>query len=286
MRISHNVTAMKTSNVLSNINNNQAKTLQKLGSGQKINKAGDDSAGLAISEKMRGELAVLKQQKANQQDLVSFGNAQDGALNEISNLLVSTQQLLTQSGDTFNESGDVMLNDVALGNIATSIVANIDAARSFMQSEINGISLFSNESFSKVLGSTFDSLTIYNPLTGGQESLKNSAFLNTFFQIDSGTLLNLTANRDQLSMVEAFADNLNQLRGAIGSKVNQAEATVRNISTQIENLQESESRIRDADMSEETVEYQKNNILNQAATSMLAQANQQPQSVLSLLQQS
>jgi flagellin len=260
MRINHNVTAMNTANNLYNVNTSQAKVLERLGSGQKINKAGDDSAGLAISEKMRGEIAQLKQQKANQQDLVSFTNAQDGTLNEISNILVSMQQLITQSGDGVANSsavsGSVMMNATATGNIAQSMNAYVEAAKKFLTSAMNSVSLLSDANITKV-GATDSAGAL-------------------------GQISNLTS-MVPLASITCAVDAVNTLRASLGAKSNQAEATVRNLSTQIENLQEAESRIRDTDMAETTIDFQKNNILNNAATSMLAQANQQPQSVLSLL---
>ncbi len=256
MRINHNVVAMNTANNLGNVNSAQGKVLEKLGSGQRINRAADDAAGIAISEKMRGELAFLKQSKSNSQDLVSFTNAADGALNEISNIMVNIQQLATQSGDGAASSGSVMMNSTATGNIGSTITAYSDAIKKFVAGEMNGLSLLSTSQLAKAgVTDTSSALDKVQAITAGSD----------------------------IATIRTAVDSLNTLRASIGARSNQAESTVRNLSTQMENLQEAESRIRDTDMAETTVEFQKNNILNQAATAMLSQANQLPQSVTGLL---
>lgn len=274
MRINHNAAAVITANNLSNVNNGQAKVLQKMGSGQRINKASDDAAGLAISEKMRGEIAQLKQQKMNQQDLVAFTNAQDGVLSEASNTLVRMKQLVTQWGDS-ETSGDVMLDDTAIDNIRAELGSCFDFLQGLKDSKLNGKDLLSMNSFRQILSDSSELSNAQHVMEVDFNGLRLTPGSDSFILFGNGL-----SNTDQ---IDHFVDNLNRLRGAIGAKSNQAEAAVRNLSIQIENLQQSESNIRDADMAEESVEYQKNNILNTAATSMLTQANQQPQSVLSLL---
>ena len=226
--------------------------MEKLSSGLRINRAADDAAGLSISEKMRGQIRGLTQAARNTQDGISFIQTAEGALNEVSAMLVRMKELAVQKANGTLSETDQENIDAELDQLAEEI-SNISE-----NSEFNGISLFS---------------TI--------EIVISDDDTDTF---DIGTEdLAIDLGENTTEEIEAAIDAVNTARAKLGAQQNRLEHIYNNINTTTENLQAAEARIRDTDMALEMVEFTKNNILQQAAQAMLAQANQVPQGVLQLL---
>lgn len=268
MRINNNLMAMNAHRQLGINNSNTAKSLEKLSSGLRINRAADDAAGLSISEKMRGQIRGLNQASKNSQDGISLIQTAEGALNEVSSMLTRMKELAVQKeNDTYN----------------TKDTANIDQEMKALITEIGNI---------KDKTSFNDKKLLDNSLTAGVDiqinhasgDVMNMTMVNLSAQMGTISLAVPAASDATLGAIETAIENIGTSRANLGAYQNRLEHTVNNLGTTAENLQGAESRIRDVDMAKEMMEFTKNNILNQAATSMLAQANQAPQSVLSLLQ--
>ncbi len=256
MIINNNISAINTRNQLFNTNAASSKSMEKLSSGKRINRAADDAAGLSISEKMRAQIRGLNQAARNAQDGISLIQTAEGALDEVSNMLVRLKELAVQKANgTYNDEDK----------------ANLNLEMDSLGDEIDNI--FNNTKFngSEVLTSTVG-IVISDD---GTTTLTIGATTTT-------SIMGLTSSAS-VGNVEKAIELVNQARATYGAKQNRLESTVRNLKTTAENLQAAESRIRDTDMAEEMSTFTKNNILVQAGTAMLAQANQAPQSVLSLL---
>ena len=255
MRINNNLMAMNTHRQLGINNAGGAKSMEKLSSGFRINRAADDAAGLSISEKMRGQIRGMNQASRNAQDGISLIQTAEGALNEVSDMLVRMKELEVQKvNGTYNATDK----------------ANIDAELAALNAEILNIGTSTKFNDIALLDGT----------------------LNVNIQINhaAGDVLAVALATDikgvqpaGLAAVTTAIDTVSTARSTLGALQNRLEHTVKNIDTTAENLQAAESRIRDVDMAKEMMEFTKNNILQQAATAMLAQANQAPQGVLQLL---
>lgn len=284
MRIQHNITALNSYNKLNTNNSAVAKNLEKLSSGYKINRAGDDAAGLAISEKMRAQITGLETASKNAEDAVSLVQTAEGALTEVHSMLNRMVALATQSANgTYNATNRNSMNEEV-----TQLKDEID--RILSTTNFNGKELFTADAASggkitfQVSESGVGSAQIgvqleemntkrlgVKDLTIGQEpSVKDPAAQTTA--------------RQTISTINAAIDKVSRLRGTFGAIQNRLEHTINNLAVSTENITASESRIRDVDMAKEMMAYTKNNILVQSAQAMLAQANQVPQSVLQLLQ--
>jgi len=268
MRINHNITAFNTYRQLSNNTGATSKSLEKLSSGLRINRAGDDAAGLAISEKMRGQIRGLDQATRNSQDGISLIQTAEGALNETHSILQRMRELAVQAGNDTNTTADRT-------QIATEI--------SQLQSEIDRIATDTQFNTANLLGGTF-SATLQVGANSGQVINFTIGTMSTSGLTIGGLSYgsNATVSTALASLDDAITAVSTQ-RANLGALQNRLEHTINNLSTASENLSAAESRIRDVDMAKEMMEFTKNNILSQAAQSMLAQANQQPQGVLQLL---
>jgi len=254
MRINNNMMAINTHNQLNKTSVAQSKSMEKLSSGYRINRAGDDAAGLSISEKMRGQIRGLNQASRNAQDGISFIQTAEGALNEVSSMLTRMKELTVQKANGTYASADTTNLNLELTQLGTEIDDIIS------KTEFNGIKSFSATINVVVSDDDTDTLAVgYN--LGAQSLTSSSA----------------------TAAVETAITNVNTARSTFGAHQNRLEHRVNNLDTTAENLQASESRIRDVDMAKEMMEFTKNNILQQAAQSMLSQANQNPQGVLQLL---
>ncbi len=277
MRINHNLMAMNTHRQLGITGLAQGKGMEKLSSGYRINRAADDAAGLSISEKMRGQIRGLHQASRNSQDGISLLQTAEGALNEVSEMLVRVKELYVQKGNS--------------ATYATFDERQIDKEIKALTSEIENIGKTTNFNGKKLLtgGSAFEG-NIQIGHAAGQTLKLSIDNLKDVFKNDEITFEPRPASGNGeteqvkgLGQVEEAIKGVAGLRATIGAFQNRLEHTVDNINTTAENLQASESRIRDVDMAKEMMEFTKNNILMQAAQTMLSQANQNPQSVLSLL---
>ena len=297
MRINHNLTALNTYRQYNTNSVNTNKSMEKLSSGLRINRAADDAAGLSISEKMRSQIKGLTQGTRNAQDGISFIQTAEGALTEVSDMLTRMKELATQvQNGTYSVDDQTNIGSEmkALGKAITDI---------YTDTEFNGKKVFGAAiTISLVAMVDEDALgaidataaaaaapaaTIYYG-ESGEQSLKIgqvatealSALTEATSQVSgSGDPLDVTTD-----LVEGAITEVNTQRANYGAWQNQLEHATNNMSATKENLQSAESRVRDVDMADEMMTYTKNNILLQAAQAMLAQANAQPQGVLQLLQ--
>ena len=277
MIINHNMNAMNAHRNMGVNNNNAAKAMEKLSSGLRINRAGDDAAGLAISEKMRGQIRGLDQASRNAQDGISLIQTAEGALNETTNILQRMRELSVQAANDTNATTDRVAIRTELTALQDEITRIADTTK------FNGKNLI-NSAASK--GAALNIQVGANSGEGIKITLANMAAsvigVTTTLVSNISAGSSTDANKLTTAIDEALVKVSTQ-RAKFGSIQNRLEHTIKNVDNTSENLQAAESRVRDVDMAKEMMNYSKNNILNQAAQSMLAQANQQPQNVLNLL---
>lgn len=257
MRINNNMMAINTHRQMRNVTGAQSKSMEKLSSGKRINRAGDDAAGLSISEKMRSQIRGLTQASRNAQDGISLIQTAEGAMDEVSNMLVRMKELAVQK---------------ATGTYSTTDKANIDSEVTALKAEITNI-----QTTTKFNGT--------DVLNGGTRDIAISHDGGVTLTVADGDISAAVAltTASTGADIDAAIDSVNTSRSNLGALQNRLESTVRNLDATNENLQAAESRIRDVDMAKEMMTFTKNNILMQATQSMLAQANQNPQGVLQLL---
>ena len=254
MRIQHNIMAL---NAHRNAGVNQSavsKNMEKLSSGYRINRAGDDAAGLSISEKMRSQIKGLDQAARNAQDGISYIQTAEGALTEVSSMLTRLKELAIQKASGTYSSADTANLKLEMAELGTEIDDIISSTK------FNGIDVFT-------------------------APINIAASNDDLVLVEVGTTVTAQGlgGESLAAGIETSIENINTARSTLGSQQNRLEYTINNLSTTSENLVASESRIRDVDMAKEMMEMTKNNVLAQAAQAMIAQANQQPQSVLQLL---
>lgn len=275
MVVQHNLQAANTNRQLGITTSAQAKSTEKLSSGYKINRAADDAAGLSISEKMRSQIRGLNKASSNAQDGVSLVQTAEGALNETHSILQRMNELATQAANGTNTSVD-----------RSAIRAELDQ----LTSEINRIQSTTQFNTMNLLDGTFSGATKKMKLQVGAlsgQSINFSIANMCATKIGLKTDLSVSTFTKAGFYMKAVQDAIevvSKQRSAMGAIQNRLEHTIANLDTTSENTQSAESRIRDTDMASEMVTYSKNNILAQAGQSMLAQANQSTQGVLSLLQ--
>lgn len=275
MVVQHNLQAANTNRQLGITTSAQAKSTEKLSSGYKINRAADDAAGLSISEKMRSQIRGLNKASSNAQDGVSLVQTAEGALNETHSILQRMNELATQAANGTNTSVD-----------RSAIRAELDQ----LTSEINRIQSTTQFNTMNLLDGTFSGATNQMKLQVGAlsgQSIDFSIANMCATKIGLTTTLSVstfTKAGSYMKSVQNAIEVVSKQRSAMGAIQNRLEHTIANLDTTSENTQSAESRIRDTDMASEMVTYSKNNILAQAGQSMLAQANQSTQGVLSLLQ--
>ncbi|MDV6376989.1 flagellin Hag [Sporosarcina sp. GW1-11] len=269
MIINHNMAAMNTHRQLGANNAAAASNIEKLSSGLKINRAGDDAAGLAISEKMRGQIRGLDMAAKNSQDGISMIQTAEGALNETHDILQRMRELAVQGANDTNVESD--RNEIQ--NEIDQLVEEID--RIATTTEFNTQKLLSggisNTAF-QVGANKGQTITIaINSMSSGA------------LGVDALDVSDNTNANNTISAIDAAISSVSAERSKLGALQNRLEHTINNLGTSSENLTAAESRIRDVDMAKEMMDFTKNNILTQAAQAMLSQANQQPQGVLQLL---
>ena len=278
MIIQHNMSAANANRMLGMVVTDQSKSMEKLSSGYRINRAADDAAGLSISEKMRGQIRGLEQASTNSQDGISLIQTAEGALNETHSILQRMRQLAVQAANGTETDDD---RDA------------INAEVTQLKDEITRIAETTQFNTMNLLDGTqaTNGITFQVGANEGQEiNVKIADMSADVIGTTGGTMVNAVdiSTQDGASAAITVLDDAIKMvstqRSALGAIQNRLEHTIDNLDTSAENLQTSESRIRDVDMAEEMVTYTKNNILQQAAQSMLAQANQTTAGVLSLLQ--
>ena len=278
MRINTNVAAMNTYSRLTAATEAKASSLEKLSSGYRINKAGDDAAGLAISEKMKSQIGGLTQAKRNAQDGISLVQTAEGALNESHTILERMRDLVVQGGnDTLTSSDRTSINKelTALHHELTRIATT---------TEFNTKSLFgASATFTFQIGANAgQTLSVSIGSMDGSTLLGMSA--DDFSIASDGSNARTDSADSLIKKIDAAITKVSDQRSSLGAVQNRLDHTINNLTTTNENLSDANSRIRDVDMAEEMMSFTKSNILVQAATSMLSQANSMPNSVLTLLQ--
>ncbi|WP_404284838.1 flagellin Hag [Exiguobacterium aurantiacum] len=278
MIINHNLNAMNAHRNMSINTGNAGKAMEKLSSGLRINRAGDDAAGLSISEKMRGQIRGLDQASRNAQDGISLIQTAEGALNETHEILQRMRELSVQAGNEgTNDDDDLSAIEAEVKELQTELIGIAD------RTEFNG---------KKLLNGNFSHTLQIGANDGQQHTLSinaggaGTAFTATGLGVDASALAwsGTAANADNnLTAIDAAIKTVSEARSSLGANQNRLEHTIKNLDNASENLTAAESRIRDVDMAKEMMNFTKNNILNQASQAMLAQANQQPQAVLQLL---
>ena len=267
MIIQHNISSMNTNRQLGIVGTNLSKSTEKLSSGYRINRAADDAAGLTISEKMRGQVRGLQRASDNAQDGISLIQTAEGAMDQQHAILQRARELAVQAANDTNVTAD---RDAISEELAA---LEKEFARITSQTEFNT---------QKLLNGDFTNKHFQVGANNGQ-SISVSITSTTMTTI-SGSVSDYASATVAISSIDANITALSTTRSKLGAIQNRLEYTIKNDDNTAENLQAAESRIRDVDMADEMTRYSKENILQQAATSMLAQANQATQGVLSLLQ--
>jgi flagellin len=263
LRIQHNVEALNAHRQLQSTSDKLSKAMERLSSGYRINRAADDAAGLAISEKMRGQIRGLGQAQRNLQDAVSMVQTAEGALQEVHSMLQRVRELAVQ----YKNGTLSATNQAALQSEINQLASEIE--RLGVSSDFNGIKLLNSASIISFQVGANDGETI-----GVSTMSLGATVAASVYQLGGAT---------DISEIDLAIEAISSQRAVFGAVQNRFEHSLANISIYQENLVAAESRIRDVDMASETVEMTKNQILSQAGTAMLAQANQIPQNVLSLL---
>ena len=271
MVVQHNLSAMNTNRQMGVITSSLQKSTEKLSSGYKINRAGDDAAGLSISEKMRSQIRGLNKAATNAQHGISLIQVAEGALNETHSILQRMNELATQAANDTNVSAD-----------RTAIQAEMDQ----LVSEIDRIQSTTQFNTKNLLDGNFTKKNLQVGALSGQVISISISKMNADSLGVAATSVKVSDNEaagTAMSNIQKAITSVSTQRSELGAIQNRLEHTINNLNTTSENTSSAESRIRDTDMASEMVEYSKNNILQQAGQSMLAQANQQNQGVLSLL---
>ena len=268
MRIQHNIAALNANRQLSGNNSAISKSLEKLSSGYRINRAGDDAAGLSISEKMRSQITGLDTAQKNAEDGISLIQTAEGALTEVHSMLNRMVELATQSANGIYEKED-----------REKIKSEVDA----LNAEISRIAENTTFNGQKLLEAGNQTFQI-GPQSTDTIKVELKDMDATGLSINNINVTTVTGSTAAITSINNAINKVSEFRSNLGAVQNRLEHTVNNLSVNSENLSAAESRIRDVDMAKEMMNYTKNNILTQAAQSMLAQANQLPQGVLQLLQ--
>lgn len=287
MVVQHNMTAMNSNRQLGITTSAQAKATEKLSSGYKINRAADDAAGLTISEKMRSQIRALTQASSNAEDGVSAVQTAEGALAEVHDMLQRMNELAVKAANGTNTSAD----RIAIQKEVNALLSEVDRVQQSTQfntlnlldgtfSEGKDLQVGSANSTQQVIKIT---ITAMSTTRLGISSLKSSNDDITDKTTSDSNLTSAEGAKKAISLITSAIAKVSATRSSLGAVQNRLEHTISNLDNIVENTTAAESAIRDTDMAQSMVEYSKNSILQQAGQSMLAQANQANQGVLSLL---
>ena len=268
MVIQHNIAANNAYRNLSSNASNGQKNLEKLSSGYRINRSADDAAGLAISEQMRSKINGLDQATANANDAIGLIQTAEGALTETHSMLQRMVTLATQSAN---------------GTYNTTARSAISAEVNALKEEIDRIATTTDYNGVKPLAASSAIQVQVGPTAGETLDIAKAAMGASALSVQDIKVSTVSTANSAITKINAAIDKVSSHRANLGASQNRLEHTINNLKTTSENMTAAESRIRDTDMAKEMAAFTKNNILNQAAQSMLSQANQQPQGVLSLL---
>ena len=285
MVINHNMSAMYANRQLGVTGLGLSKDMEKLSSGERINRAGDDASGLAVSEKMRAQIRGLNQASENAQNGISFIQTTEGYLQETTDIMQRIRELAVQSSNGIYSDEDRMQIQVEV----SALVSEVDRIASSAQ--FNGMNMLTGR-FAQPMGENTVTGSMWFHI-GANMDQRMQVYIGTMTaealgirEIGTGDKLTLAAPDDAnhaIGVIDEALKKINKQRADLGAYQNRMEYAVRGLDIGAENLQASESRIRDTDMAAQMVEFTKNSVLQQAGTAMLAQANTQSQNVLSLL---
>ena len=285
MIINHNMSSMYANRTLGVSNSQLAGNIEKLSSGQRINRAGDDASGLAVSEKMRSQIRGLNQASQNAQNGISFIQTTEGYLQETSDIIQRIRELAVQSSNGIYSAEDRMQIQVEV----SSLIAEVDRIASSAQ--FNGMNMLTGR-FARSTGENVVTGSMWLHI-GANMDQRTQVYIGTMSatalgirEIGTEEKLSLSSPEDAnraIGVIDEGLKKINKQRADLGAYQNRMEMAVKGLNVSAENLQASESRIRDTDMARQMVEFTKNSVLQQAGTAMLAQANSQSQNVLSLL---
>ena len=285
MVINHNMSAMFANRQLGITGLSLNKDMEKLSSGMRINRAGDDASGLAVSEKMRSQIRGLNQASQNAQNGISFIQTTEGYLQETTDLMQRIRELAVQSSNGIYSDEDRMQIQVEV----SALVSEVDRIASSAQ--FNGMNMLTGR-FARPTGENVVTGSMWFHI-GANMDQRTQVFIGTMSamalgirEIGSEEKLSIATPEDAnraIGTIDEALKKINKQRADLGAYQNRLDLTVKGLDVSAENLQASESRIRDADMASQMVEFTKNSVLQQAGTAMLAQANSQSQNVLSLL---
>jgi flagellin len=269
MVVQHNLRAMNSNRMLGVTSSAQSKSTEKLSSGFKINRAADDAAGLAISEKMRKQVRGLTKAVSNAQDGISCVQTAEGALAEVHDMLQRMNELAMQAANGTN-------SDTDRGYLNSEVEA--------LTSEIDRIGNTVTFNDQNLLNGSFTGKKLQVGFTADDQiTISISKIAAASIGVGSVDISTSTGAFSALAAISTAINNISEMRSDLGAIQNRLEHTVNNLNNVVENTQAAESQIRDTDMATEMVKYSNNNILAQAGTAMLAQSNQANQNVLSLL---
>lgn len=272
MVVQHNLRAMNSNRMLGITAGQQSKSSEKLSSGYKINRAADDAAGLAISEKMRRQVRGLTQASANAQDGISCVQTAEGALNEVHDMLQRMNELAVKAANGTNQTEDQNFIQDEIKQLI---------------SEIDRVAETTTFNEKNLLDGSFSNIGLQvgaEGTSGNQINMSISKMSAGGIGVSGVSVSNASTAKSQISVVKAAIKSVSTMRSALGAIQNRLEHTIKNLDNVVENTTAAESQIRDTDMATEMVRYSNNNILAQAGQAMLAQSNQANQGVLSLIQ--
>ena len=285
MVINHNMSAMFAQRSQGIQDLNQQKSMEKLSSGMRINRAGDDASGLAVSEKMRAQIRGLNQASTNAENGISFIQTTEGYLQETTDIVQRIRELAVQSSNGIYSDEDRMQIQVEV----SSLIAEVDRIASTAQ--FNGMNMLTGR-FARPTGENVVTASMWFHI-GANMDQRTQVYIGTMSAMALGlrnvgdeSIMSLGAPDDAnraIGTLDEALKKINKQRADRGAYQNRLEMTIKGLDVGAENLQASESRIRDTDMAAEMVEFTKDQVLSQAGTAMLAQANQSSQNVLSLL---
>ena len=285
MVINHNLSAMFANRQLGVTGLSLDKDMEKLSSGERINRAGDDSSGLAVSEKMRSQIRGLNKASQNAQNGISFIQTTEGFLQETTDIMQRIRELAVQSSNGIYSDEDRMQIQVEI----SALVSEVDRIASSAQ--FNGMNMLTGR-FAQATGENAVTGSMWFHI-GANMDQRVQVFIGTMTaealgvrEAGTGDKITLATPEDAnraIGTIDEALRRINKQRADLGAYQNRLELTVKGLNVSAENLQASESRIRDTDMASQMVEFTKNSVLQQAGTAMLAQANSQSQNVLSLL---
>ena len=285
MVINHNMSAMFAQRSQGIQDLKQTKNMEKLSSGERINRAGDDASGLAVSEKMRSQIRGLNQASQNASNGISFIQTTEGYLQETTDIMQRIRELAVQSSNGIYSAEDRMQIQVEI----SALVSEVDRIASSAQ--FNGMNMLTGR-FAQPTGENVVTASMWFHI-GANMDQRTQVYIGTMSAMALGlrnvgdeSIMSLSAPDDAnraIGTLDEALKKINKQRADLGAYQNRLEMTIKGLDVGAENLQASESRIRDTDMAAEMVEFTKDQVLSQAGTAMLAQANQSSQNVLSLL---